>query len=45
MTKKSGADLVPSQLKTQTLPNGYKVSYRNDCELEVIYDDIFQKNV
>jgi FkbM family methyltransferase len=45
MTKKSGSDLVPSELKTQTLPNGYKVTYRNDCELEVIYDDIFRKNV
>ena len=45
MTKKSGSDLVPSELKTQTLPNGYKVTYRNDCELEVICDDIFRKNV
>ena len=45
MTKKSGSDLGPSELKTQTLPNGYKVTYRNDCELEVIYDDIFRKNV
>jgi FkbM family methyltransferase len=44
MTKKSGSDL-PSELKTQRLPNGYKVNYRNDCELEVIYDDIFRKNV
>jgi FkbM family methyltransferase len=31
-------------LKTKTLPNGYKISYRNDCELQVIYDDIFAKN-
>jgi FkbM family methyltransferase len=31
-------------LKTKTLPNGYKISYRNDCELKVIYDDIFAKN-
>ena len=45
MSKKSGSDLVPSELKTQTLPNGYKVTYRNDCELEVICDDIFRKNV
>ena len=45
MTKKSGSDLVSFELKTQTLPNGYKVTYRNDCELEVIYDDIFRKNV
>jgi FkbM family methyltransferase len=31
-------------LKTKTFANGYKISYRNDCELEVIYDDIFTKN-
>ena len=31
--------------KTQILPNGYKVSFRNDCELEVIYDEIFTQNV
>jgi FkbM family methyltransferase len=30
--------------KTQTLPNGYKVSYRNDCELQVIYNDVFNRN-
>jgi FkbM family methyltransferase len=45
MIEKSGSNLVPFELKTQTLPNGYKVTYRNDCELEVIYDDIFRKNV
>jgi FkbM family methyltransferase len=45
MIEKSGSDLVPFELKTQTLPNGYKVTYRNDCELGVIYDDIFRKNV
>ncbi len=33
-----------TELKTQTFANGYKISYRNDCELEVIYDDIFTKN-
>ena len=32
-------------MKTQTLTNGYKVTCRNDCELEVIYDDIFRKKV
>ena len=32
------------ELRTQTFTNGYKISYRNDCELEVIYDDIFTKN-
>ena len=32
------------ELKTQTFGNGYKISYRNHCELEVIYDDIFAKN-
>ena len=36
---------MPFEVKTQTLPNGYRVTYRNDCELEVIYDDIFGKNV
>ena len=45
MTENPESDLVPFELKTQTLPNGYKVTYRNDCELEVIYDDIFRKNV
>jgi len=45
MIEKSGSDLVPFELKTQTLPNGHKVTYRNDCELGVIYDDIFRKNV
>ena len=33
-----------TELKTKTFANGYKISYRNDCELEVIYDDIFTKN-
>jgi FkbM family methyltransferase len=33
-----------TELKTQTFANGFKISYRNDCELEVIYDDIFTKN-
>ena len=33
------------QRKTQRLPNGYRVSFRNDYELEVIYDEIFTKNV
>jgi FkbM family methyltransferase len=32
------------EFKTRTFTNGYKVSFRNDCELEVIYDDIFAKN-
>jgi FkbM family methyltransferase len=45
MIEKSGSDFVPFELKTQTLPNGYKVTHRNDCELGVIYDDIFRKNV
>ncbi len=45
MTENPESDLVPFELKTQTLPNGYKVTFRNDCELEVIYDDIFRKNV
>jgi FkbM family methyltransferase len=45
MIENSESDLVPFELKTQTLPNGYKVTYRNDCELGVIYDDIFRKNV
>ena len=45
MIEKSGSDPVPFEVKTQTLPNGYKITYRNDCELEVIYDDIFGKNV
>jgi FkbM family methyltransferase len=33
------------QVKTRRLPNGYRVSYRNDYELEVIYDDIFAKEI
>jgi FkbM family methyltransferase len=32
------------EVKTKTLANGYKISYRNDSELETIYDDIFSKN-
>jgi FkbM family methyltransferase len=32
------------EFKTKTLTNGYKISYRNDCELEVIYNDIFGEN-
>ena len=32
------------EIKTKTFTNGYKVSFRNDCELKVIYDDIFTKN-
>ena len=32
------------EIKTRTFANGYKISYRNDVELEVIYDDIFAKN-
>lgn len=34
-----------AEVRTRRLPNGYKVSYRNDYELEVIYDDIFAKEV
>ena len=45
MIEKSGSDLVPGEPKTQTLPNGYKVTYRNDCELGVIYEDIFKRKV
>lgn len=45
MAKKLRQDLELIGQKTQTLPNGYKVSYRNDCELEVIYDDIFTRNI
>ncbi len=33
------------QHKTRRLANGYTVSFRNDYELEVIYDEIFTKNV
>jgi FkbM family methyltransferase len=32
-------------LRTKTFANGYKISYRNDCELEVLYEDIFTKNI
>ncbi|MGB9274320.1 MAG: FkbM family methyltransferase, partial [Terrimicrobiaceae bacterium] len=32
------------EFKTKTFTNGYKVSFRNDTELQVIYDDIFAKN-
>jgi FkbM family methyltransferase len=35
----------PATARTRKLPNGFKVSFRNDYELEVIYDDIFAKNV
>jgi FkbM family methyltransferase len=45
MVKKLRQDIDLFEQKTQILPNGYRVSYRNDCELEVIYDDIFTKNV
>jgi FkbM family methyltransferase len=45
MIEKLGSDLVPVAPKTQTLPNGFKVTYRNDCELKVIYEDIFQRQV
>jgi FkbM family methyltransferase len=34
----------PIEFKTRTFANGYKISYRNDCELQVIYDDIFTKD-
>ena len=34
-----------AQVRTRRLANGFKVSYRNDYELEIIYDDIFAKNV
>lgn len=34
-----------ARVRTRRLANGYKVSYRNDYELEVIYDDIFVRNV
>jgi FkbM family methyltransferase len=33
------------QVKTRMLPSGHKVSYRNDCELEILYDDIFAKKI
>ena len=39
----AGAPKTP-EVKTKTLANGYKISYRNDSELETIYDDIFSKN-
>ena len=45
MIEKLGSDLTPVAPKTRTLPNGYRVTYRNDCELEVIYEDIFQRQV
>jgi FkbM family methyltransferase len=45
MTKALGEDFEPIEQKTQTLPNGYKVTYRNDCEFEVIYDDIFERTI
>ncbi|MGB8466566.1 MAG: FkbM family methyltransferase [Terrimicrobiaceae bacterium] len=34
----------PIEIKTKTFPNGYRISYRNDCELEVIYNDVFTHN-
>jgi FkbM family methyltransferase len=34
----------PSKVRTRTFPNGYRISYRNDCELEVIYNDVFTHN-
>jgi FkbM family methyltransferase len=37
--------VLTMQHKIRRLENGYMVSYRNDCELEVIYDEIFTKNV
>ncbi len=45
MTNRLGRNPEIVEQKTQTLPNGYRVSYRNDCEFEVIYDDIFVKHV
>ncbi len=38
-------ELEPIALKTQTLPNGFKVTYRNDCEFDVICEDIFERGV
>ena len=35
----------PIVLKTRTLPNGFKVTYRNDCEFDVICEDIFERGV
>jgi FkbM family methyltransferase len=34
-----------AQIRTRMFPSRYKVSYRNAFELQVIYDDIFAKNV
>jgi FkbM family methyltransferase len=34
----------PIEFKTRSFANGMKISYRNETELEVIYDDIFAKN-
>jgi FkbM family methyltransferase len=45
MTEKLESDCEPFGQKTQMLPNGYRVTYRNDCEFEVICDDIFARNV
>jgi hypothetical protein len=38
-------DGEPVLLKTQVLPNGFQVTYRNNCEFEVICEDIFEKNI
>jgi FkbM family methyltransferase len=45
MIQKLERDREPIVLKTQALPNGFQVTYRNDCEFEVICEDIFEKNV
>jgi FkbM family methyltransferase len=45
MIEELGRDREPVVLKTQTLPNGFKVTYRNDCEFEVICEDIFERKV
>ena len=45
MIEELGRDREPMALKTQTLPNGFKATYRNDCEFEVICEDIFEREV
>lgn len=45
MIQKFERDREPIVRKTQALPNGFQVTYRNDCEFEVICEDIFEKNV
>jgi FkbM family methyltransferase len=45
MIQKLERDREPIVLKTQALPNGFQVTYRNDCEFEVICEDIFEKKV